>query len=80
MKGIELWVVGQHLGPLDSWALQGVFDSRDKAIAACRRETYFVAPITLNLSISDEQSDWPGLFYPSEEVAVQTIHSMRMQS
>jgi hypothetical protein len=45
-----LWFVGQvrFQGNDDvpsSWEMQGIFTSREKAIAACRNEHYFVCPV-----------------------------------
>ena len=65
-----LWLVGQyHSGEIPNivWEFQGVFDSKQKALAACRNEYYFVAPVVLNEEIPDDTYVFPGLVYPKED-------------
>jgi hypothetical protein len=58
-----VWVVGQYRKP--SWDFQGVFSSEDKAVAVCRTDMYFVAPIELDADLPHElQGEWPGAYYP----------------
>lgn len=45
---------------------QGVFDSRERAEAACRDETYCVAQETLNQELPHETVVAPG-YYPKAE-------------
>lgn len=64
---MTLYVVGQfrlHLPVGDVWDLQGVFSDRDKAVAACRNETYFLFPVELDAEAPDEPVVPPGLEYP----------------
>lgn len=63
-----LWVVGQvFAGPLLSqWAFQGVFDSEEAAIAACRDAHYFIAPAVLNASRPHENEQWDGAYFPRD--------------
>jgi hypothetical protein len=64
---MNLWIVGKWEG--EGWEFQGVFDDRDKAIAACRTRWYFVAPATLNETLPAEREVWPAVFYPIAEAA-----------
>ena len=48
---------------------QGVFDSKEKAVAACRDWQYCVCPAMLNESLPDERASWPGAFYPKARAA-----------
>jgi hypothetical protein len=64
---MNLWIVGQYRsGQTGSvvWEFAGVFDSEQLAIDACRDETYFVAPATLNEIITHEFEAFPGCRYP----------------
>lgn len=64
---MELWVVGQYLsgqGADIAWAFQGVFDSREKAVKACRTEKYCIWPARLNESLPHESFEAPGCEYP----------------
>ena len=64
---MELWICGKYLsGPKSevAWDFQGIFDDKEKAIAACRDEKYFIAPAVLNKNLPDDQIDWPGAYYP----------------
>lgn len=67
----ELWIVGQTKGRYVrgnqsdvAWEFQGVFDSEEKAVAACRDGNYFVAPVTLNAEAPSESIPFPGGYYP----------------
>jgi hypothetical protein len=65
---MTLYVVGQCRE--NTWEFQGVFDTEEAAIAACRTGKYFVGPIALNEALPDERANgWPGQFFPilSEE-------------
>ena len=64
-----LWMVGQYRSGevLDIvWEFQGIFDSKQKALDACRNKCYFVAPVLLNEEIRDDTYVFPGSFYPEE--------------
>ena len=63
-----LWVVGKNVNESGTeWLFMGIFDSEEKAVAACRDEFYFVAPETLNEQLKDEWEPWPGLWFPHLE-------------
>ena len=64
---MELWICGQHQsenGDEVAWLFQGIFDSKEKAIAACRTDKYFIAPVTLNESLGHEPIAFPDGEYP----------------
>lgn len=44
------WLVGRWADPtaLTYWVIVGVFDSRDKAVAACRDASYFLVDVDVN--------------------------------
>jgi hypothetical protein len=66
----DLWIVGQYRAETQSGIvcdIQGVFDSKERAIAACRNERYFIAPIALNKELPDETVEMPGCYYPLQE-------------
>jgi hypothetical protein len=70
-EGKTMWIVGKWCsgenGELNSvWDINGVFDSEEKAIAACDdRPNYFVGPLTLNESLPDKTTEWVGCYYPA---------------
>ncbi len=63
---MNLWIVGQKKDANDdvwTWGFEGVFDSEEKAIKACREDDFFIAPAPLNHSPPDGQN-WKGAYYP----------------
>lgn len=71
--GEIVWVVGQFRKEVDGgmvWDMQGVFDSEEKARAACRNWRYFYTSLVLNENAPDDvvlvDVHWPIL--PPEEV------------
>ena len=63
----NVWIVGKSLGPENTWEFVGVFDSLDKALAACRYRHHFVAPALLNQAAPEEPIAWEGLRWPIAE-------------
>ncbi len=64
---MELWLCGQHQsenGDEVAWLFQGIFNSREKALAACRTRKYFIAPVELNVSLGHEVEQFKGGEYP----------------
>jgi hypothetical protein len=65
----NVWVVGKwRSGEVlaSVWDINGVFDSEEKAVAACGdNPDYFVGPLVLNQSAPDETTEWIGLYYPN---------------
>jgi len=48
-----VWVVGQWKHS-DPWEFQGVFDSEEKAVAACRDQWYFIWRTKVNEAMPHE--------------------------
>ena len=75
----KLWLVGQVIsGTYDvrdgkwgddyCWEANGIFESEELAVAACRTEDYFVMPLELNQSLPHEKVDAPfGSYYPLKD-------------
>ena len=62
---MKLWVVGRNNDDSGKdWDFQGVFDTEDKAVAACISPMHFVGPVELNQTIPEESSEWPDSYYP----------------
>lgn len=72
----ELWLVGQAVEAVMNlrnhefastmkWEFQGIFDSEEKAIEACRTRYYFVAgPFYLNENLPHETEQPNKNYYP----------------
>ena len=58
----EIYFVGQDIGAGRN-EFQGVFDSFEKAIAACRTKDYFWVKAELNKDYSHETNDLDGDWY-----------------
>lgn len=61
---MKLWRVGQWKGHDKQWEWQGIFDSEEKAVNACRDGNYFVAPVILNEERPHETIFSDDLYYP----------------
>ena len=69
---MTLWLCGQYHKPDPvknlAWEFQGIFSTKEAAIAACRKREYWIAPIELDQEWPDETMDeFPGLYYPLAE-------------
>ena len=60
---MELWIVGKVVESSE-WEFDGVFDSEEKAIAACKSENHFIGPAILNKEIPEDCVEWSGAYYP----------------
>lgn len=72
---MELWICGKYIKDPEQekrWEFIGVYDSQDKAIKACIKESYFIGPAKLNESLPDDEDDWDGAYYPLLEEANET--------
>lgn len=49
-----LWFVGKFIELESRFEIQGVFSTRDKAVAACREREYFVTPLLLDENLPDQ--------------------------
>ena len=70
---MKVWIVGK-INPENNleWEFNGVFDSEEKAVSACKDKRYFVGPATINIDIDDivpgdKSIDWPNSYYPKEK-------------
>lgn len=63
---MTLWIVGRAVGTERAFEFQGVFSSEAIAVAACKDETYFIGPATLDEELPHETmtDNWPGSYYP----------------
>lgn len=57
-----LWLCGQITKK--SWDFQGIFDSEEKAIEACKTIDYFIAPVVLNEEVPKESSEFKDAYFP----------------
>jgi hypothetical protein len=59
---MNVWLVGQW--KKERWEVQGVFDTKDAAIAACRDYFYFVMPLEMNKQLPHETMQNKDTWYP----------------
>lgn len=62
-----IYITGKYINKIGVhvvWELQGVFNNKESAEAACRDYRYFVGPVKMNEAFSDETIVWPGCYYP----------------
>jgi len=65
MKKTKLWVVGKvNSENYKEWEFQGVFSSKDRAVAVCKGPYWFVGPAMLDKQLPEESQSWPGAYYP----------------
>jgi len=68
-----LFLVGKFIAETSegiAWEFQGVFSSREKAIAACRTPMYCIMPIELDADIPDAPHEFPICEYPLAEMRI----------
>lgn len=59
----QVWLVFQWYGK--ELLFQGVFDTEQKAVDACKSERYCVCPAIMNEELVHSREDnWPGAYYP----------------
>jgi hypothetical protein len=64
----KLWIVGcRDLNGVKQWEFVGVYDSREKAEAACIDCRFFMAAAELNETAPEETTPWPEHYQPSME-------------
>lgn len=62
---MTLYIVGKTIDASKSqWEFQGVFDSEEKAAAACLEDSFFVGPAKLNEPLPVTTVVWLGAWYP----------------
>lgn len=62
-----LWLVGQFIAETEHgnvWAFQGIFETRELAVAACRDRNYSVQSVRLNEEIQHGTQYFPDCEYP----------------
>lgn len=64
---MQLWYVGRLWN--GAHETQGVFSTEQLAIDACRDETYFIGPLTLDGTIDHNSTEWEGAYFPRATVA-----------
>lgn len=64
----KLWLCGQYRSGEKLteivWDFQGIFSTKEKAVAACLNKNYFIAPIKLDEEIPDAPEFMPDVEYP----------------
>ena len=74
-ESMNFWIVGQITHTIwdlrtqdykiSSWEFQGIFSSKELAIAACKTSAYFVmGPFELNKELPDETVNPDNAFFP----------------
>ena len=70
-----MWIVGKaNTASPSEWEFQGLFDSEERAVAACVAQRngiidMFVGPAELNVAVKRKKRSWPGAYYPSMQHA-----------
>jgi hypothetical protein len=73
---MELWIVGRWKRVVGKpWSFEGVYDSEDAAIAACKTWLYFIAPAALNTELP--RGILRGCYYPLAPWDKRTQRAMR---
>jgi hypothetical protein len=64
---MTLWICckgGYEGGPC--WELQGIFDTQERAVEACKGDEFWIGEVELNREFPVERCDWPGIrYYPT---------------
>lgn len=63
----KLWLCGQYKKgnyPNVIWEFQGIFNTKKKAINACKNKNYFIFPIILNKECNEETEIMDETYYP----------------
>lgn len=59
-----MFIVGQLKETGPSWEFTGVFDTEEKAVAACTTGYHFMGPVKLNELFPYNTVKWPDAHYP----------------
>jgi hypothetical protein len=77
----QFWLCGQLKGDWNItgsiWEFQGIFDSEEKAAAACRDQNYFIMPVTLNEELPHTTVFHDYCRYPRLEDEINTKSHLR---
>jgi hypothetical protein len=63
----KLWLVGQFKAEVEQgivWEFQGIFSTKDAAVAACRTENYCLQSVWLDELLPEEQVRFADCEYP----------------
>lgn len=62
-----MYLTGKYVAETDKGRVSefcGVFSTKEKAIAACKGEMYFYAPVTIDKEAPDDIVDFPEAIFP----------------
>ena len=63
IKTTLLFFVGQYKETKETYEIQGIFSTKEKALKACKDRTYFINPLTLDKESPQKSTKWDG-YYP----------------
>ena len=58
----KLWLVGKVTPP--DWEYFGVFSTYERAIAECKDEDFFIAPVEVDVSETEDVQEFENLVFP----------------
>jgi hypothetical protein len=64
---VKLFLVGKFVAETAedmAWEFHGIYDSEERAVAACFDWRFSVCPVTLNETAPDVTYEFPGSYYP----------------
>lgn len=59
-----VWIAGRWMPDDQPWEVLGIFDSEDKADAACKTTNEWIAPVEINALAPDEPTPFPSARFP----------------
>ncbi len=62
----KLWIVGKVTPP--DWEYFGVFSTYERALKECKDEYFFIAPVEVDVSETDEIQEFEGIVFPLEDL------------
>ena len=65
-NNVLLWFVGQYKEKKDTFEIQGIFSTEERALKACKDRNYFIHPLMLDEELPHETTKWKG-YYPIED-------------
>lgn len=70
----QLWMTGEFQGMTKHghviWSLQGIFSTRELALASCSKKNHFITRMELNQPLPEKAEDLPKAEYPLIKEAV----------
>ena len=65
---MQVWICGKIINYENkAWEFAGVFSTEALAIAACKKDLYFIGPAEMDSAPPSKTVDWPGAYYPRLE-------------